>query len=181
MAYADEVLTASSNTTGSDIVTQTPVIYKNSGKIRNKPIHPDLYEALTYAAGAINAQRVEITSGGQTSGNSFGSSRHNVYSVNGGYGGMAADFKVYDSQGRVLPISDNSSWTKIARRFVSFVRGRGYTPAGGAGPNYMGDTVHFDIARGYTSTTQSNFWISTKSGVSSSQKIRTTPWLAEFK
>ena len=90
-------------------------------------------------------------------------------------------FKVYDSQGRVLPISDNSSWTKIARRFVSFVRGRGYTPAGGAGPNYMGDTVHFDIARGYTSTTQSNFWISTKSGVSSSQKIRTTPWLAEFK
>ena len=181
MAYADEVLTASSNTTGSDIVTQTPVIYKNSGKIRNKPIHPDLYEALTYAAGAINAQRVEITSGGQTSGNSVGSSRHNVYSVNGGYGGMAADFKVYDSQGRVLPISDNSSWTKIARRFVSFVRGRGYTPAGGAGPNYMGDTVHFDIARGYTSTTQSNFWISTKSGVSSSQKIRTTPWLAEFK
>ena len=182
LAVVDELLpSTTANAIGDDLSDQTAIIYNISGKKRPLPIHPDLEQALVYAAGAVNAQKVVVTSGGQTARNQYGSSRHNVFSNSAGYGGMAADFKVYDSNGRLIPISDNDSWTRIARRFVNFTRNMGYIPAGGAGPNYMGDSVHFDIARGLVSFTPSNFFVDTTRGRTPEQKIQITPWLKEFK
>ena len=165
------------------------------GGCRNKPLHPDLEFILTKATVAAGCERVHLTSTGQLSksdaiargavqrGSKWyingkcvrtGSVRHDIRTLNGKTGGTAADFVLY-KQGKPVSIKDNATWAKFSAAFIQLSKNMGYSPAAGAGPAYMGDTVvHFDIAN------MPSIWVDTSSGVPNSRKLATTPWLGVF-
>ena len=96
-------------------------------KIRNLKVPDATRQALEYAAQQTGL-RVDIQSGGQpsTGGRRKGSHRHDVT------GGGAADFDLYDAEGKIVPHSDPR-----ALQFVEHAAAAG-AGGGGAAPGYMG-------------------------------------------
>ncbi len=104
------------------------------GKIRDKPIAPELELILRRAADAAGVDTVLVTSGGQpgSTGKRIGSTRHD--------GGRAADLRLVKG-GRTLAFTDDSA-DPIIEAFVTAAAANGATGIG-AGVHYMGsDTLH---------------------------------------
>ena len=110
-----------------------------SGATRNKPIQPRLRTALDYAS-AQTGLEVRVGSGGQIEGRDphhhnrpggwTGSHRHDL--------GHAADFRLYDKDGKAVPINDP--------RHIAFAEHAARAGAGGGGSGYMGQYVsHIDL------------------------------------
>ena len=110
-----------------------------SGATRNKPIQPALRTALDYASSQTGLE-VRVGSGGQIEGRDphlhkrpggwTGSHRHDL--------GHAADFRLYDKDGKAVPINDP--------RHIAFAEHAARAGAGGGGSGYMGGyTSHIDL------------------------------------
>jgi peptidoglycan hydrolase-like protein with peptidoglycan-binding domain len=110
------------------------IIEDTKGKIRDRPIAPELREVLLRAAEATGIDTVLVTSGGQpgSSGRSTGSTRHNQ--------GRAADLQLQKG-GRSLDFA-NSADRGIVEEFVAAAAAYGANGIG-AGVGYMGPkTLH---------------------------------------
>jgi hypothetical protein len=110
------------------------IIEDTKGKIRDRPIAPELREVLLPAAEAAGIDTVLVTSGGQpgSSGRSTGSTRHNY--------GRAADLQLQKG-GRSLDFT-NPDDRRIVEEFVAAVAAYGANGIG-AGVEYMGPkTLH---------------------------------------
>jgi peptidoglycan hydrolase-like protein with peptidoglycan-binding domain len=110
------------------------IVEDTKGKIRDRPIAPDLRKVLLQAAEETDIDTVLVTSGGQpgSSGRSTGSTRHNQ--------GRAADLQL-QKDGRSLDFT-NSSDRQIIEEFVEAAAASGANGIG-AGVDYMGPkTLH---------------------------------------
>jgi peptidoglycan hydrolase-like protein with peptidoglycan-binding domain len=110
------------------------IVEDTKGKIRDRPIAPELREILLRAAEAADIDVVRVTSGGQpgSSGRSTGSTRHNQ--------GRAADLQLQKGE-RSLDFT-NLNDRQIVEEFVAAAAAYGANGIG-AGVDYMGPkTLH---------------------------------------
>lgn len=115
------------------------------GSTRNKPLHPDIVKAISYAAGKVGMD-VEVFSGGQTDDRRIGNETHNhdVYKDANGEGGGAADLRLYpptDGERQYVNYMDDEG-QKIYAIFIEEARAAGMNGIG-IGHGYMSDdSIH---------------------------------------
>jgi len=155
-------------------VTRGKVVIEPGNKRKLTTLNDDLVAALNAGADATGVAQVWVYSPAQESGKGTGSHRHDDQ----GHGGMAADFRLIDTNGNLVPISDAYTWGNFADAFRREAESRDYIVSGGSSPNYMGpNEVHFDIAAGRNEGVAGEGIVWGAKGSSSDPLI--SPWLIE--
>jgi hypothetical protein len=124
------------------VETNPNVSYVLSGKIRSRPIQPELANMIN-AASAKSGYKIVVTSGGQIAKadggkenvTRTGSKRHDD--------GWAADIEIYDGSTRLS--AENPNHFDRLYEFAKILKSVGIQSIG-AGPGYMNGNVHIDIA-----------------------------------